>query len=207
MTIGRSPDCDILLPHRSVSRLHGLLEVGAHGGVTYQDRSSNGTTYGGVPVTHLVEVQAGEALRIGPYDLRLRIGIDPSVLEKTHHAIEPEAAFSGELEASDLYALVLALERTRATGVLTVRSPAVQGELLLRDGQLIDARTAAGEAGGEAARRLLRVEAGTFVFARACVTEPRRDGLRLVDLLPGAERRAPRETDRHATSRGGARPG
>jgi ABC-type multidrug transport system ATPase subunit len=77
--IGRSPDCDVCLPHPSVSRYHALLER-THDGLRLRDLNSvNGTFVGGRRVFEPVLVAERERVGIGPFLFSLNRGIITSL--------------------------------------------------------------------------------------------------------------------------------
>ena len=72
LVIGRSPECDVQLPHASVSRKHAVL--GVLGGVlTIQSKNPLALRVNGqIPVGgRRVTLRVGDELLIGPYLLRL----------------------------------------------------------------------------------------------------------------------------------------
>lgn len=80
MTIGRSPDNDLVLPdpEKSISKRHCAIEV-SHGAVTAIDMSTNGTflNYAKVPVGEVpAPLNNGDVLTIGPYELLVEITED-----------------------------------------------------------------------------------------------------------------------------------
>jgi type VI secretion system protein ImpI/type VI secretion system protein len=80
MTIGRSPDNDLVLPdpEKSVSKRHCAIET-SHGVVTAVDMSTNGTflNYAKVPVGEVpAPLNNGDVLTIGPYELLVEITED-----------------------------------------------------------------------------------------------------------------------------------
>jgi ABC-type multidrug transport system ATPase subunit len=75
LVIGRAPDCDVCLPHPSVSRYHALLER-LHDGLRLRDLGSvNGVTVSGQRVYDPVFVREGEQVGIGPFLFTLRDGV------------------------------------------------------------------------------------------------------------------------------------
>jgi diguanylate cyclase (GGDEF)-like protein len=181
LTVGRSPECDVVLPHRTISRRHGRLHVTPTGGVTYEDASRNGTTHDGHPVLGVVAIRPGERLTLGPYSLRLRT--DPrDALDITPEQTPARAMVRGQLEQTDLCALLLLLEQSSATGALLVRAEGLRGELRLKDGAPVSAR--AGDLGDvEAVRLLLAAPRGTFVLCRDDVTDARSIAHTMTELL------------------------
>jgi pSer/pThr/pTyr-binding forkhead associated (FHA) protein len=71
--IGRSEECQLVVPGRGVSRRHALLEPGA-AGFTITDQSANGTLVNGAPCRQRQPLASGDVLRIGEEDYRLENG-------------------------------------------------------------------------------------------------------------------------------------
>ena len=75
LVIGRSPTCDICLPHPSVSRTHAVLERSADG-IRLRDLGSvNGVQVGGRRATEPVLLRDQERIGIGPYLFCLAGGV------------------------------------------------------------------------------------------------------------------------------------
>ncbi len=73
LSIGRSPDQDIRLPDRTVSRRHARIEC-ADGGYWLDDTGSlNDTLLDGEPVRGRAELHDGAQLTIGLHTLRISI--------------------------------------------------------------------------------------------------------------------------------------
>jgi type VI secretion system FHA domain protein len=80
MTIGRSPENDLVLPdpEKSISKRHCAIEFG-HGAVTVIDMSTNGTflNYAKAPLGAVpAPLNDGDVLTIGPYELLVEITED-----------------------------------------------------------------------------------------------------------------------------------
>jgi ABC-type multidrug transport system ATPase subunit len=73
--IGRAPDCDICLPHPSVSRYHALLERTADGLRLRDLASVNGTFVGGRRIAEPVRVAERQRVGIGPFLFSLSDGV------------------------------------------------------------------------------------------------------------------------------------
>jgi pilus assembly protein CpaF len=71
--IGRDPTCDVVLASAEVSRRHAAIEV-VDGAILLTDNSANGTLVNGqLVVRSTVPVDPTAALRIGPYELLLKV--------------------------------------------------------------------------------------------------------------------------------------
>jgi ABC-type multidrug transport system ATPase subunit/ABC-type multidrug transport system permease subunit len=75
IVIGRSPECDICLPHPSVSRYHALLERSSNGLLLRDLGSVNGIFVGGQRVLDSSLVREGERVGIGPFLFTLAQGV------------------------------------------------------------------------------------------------------------------------------------
>ena len=70
LTIGRSPDCDIILPDRVVSRRHACIERREDEYYIVDDDSKNGTFVNGKPVTEPRRLIDGDEIQVA---LRFRL--------------------------------------------------------------------------------------------------------------------------------------
>jgi pilus assembly protein CpaF len=101
--IGRDPGCDVVLGSGEVSRRHAAIEVSG-GTILLTDNSANGTWVNGQRVVRAtVPVDPTAALRIGPYDLLLKVNpyslaspMAPGDVKQPDGAPEP-GVVSGEL--------------------------------------------------------------------------------------------------------------
>ena len=95
LTIGRSPECDIILPDRVVSRRHACIDRRDGGYFILDDDSKNGTFVNGQPVTEPHRLTDGDEIQVA---LRFRLtfvdagATAPLSLEQTPETPTVEAA-------------------------------------------------------------------------------------------------------------------
>jgi ABC-type multidrug transport system ATPase subunit len=75
LLIGRSPDCDVCLPHPTVSRYHALLERLPEGLRLRDLGSVNGVLIGGQRIHEPVRIQERERIGVGPFLFSLANGV------------------------------------------------------------------------------------------------------------------------------------
>jgi ABC-type multidrug transport system ATPase subunit len=92
LVIGRAPDCDVCLPHPSVSRYHALFERRPEGLCLRDLNSVNGTLVNGRRIAEPVYVRERERVGIGPFLFTLHGGVITSL----------DSSRSLRLEARDL---------------------------------------------------------------------------------------------------------
>ena len=75
ISIGRAPDCDLVLPSLMVSRKHAILKKD-QSGITLQDlNSTNGTFVNGMRIQGIVRIESSDQITIGPSNFFLKGGI------------------------------------------------------------------------------------------------------------------------------------
>jgi phage tail-like protein len=113
LTIGRTPDNGLSLPHPTVSGRHAELRLTADGVVLTDTGSLNGTFVEGVrvPPHQPLRLSAGSAFRIGPFVLSLRLNdqhnglvveppsVDPHVEKADGRPVYPPPEPPGEVSS------------------------------------------------------------------------------------------------------------
>ena len=86
LTIGRDPDSGICLQDTQVSWQHAVLSDAGGTCVIEDLGSSNGTFVGAERISRQV-LNAGEIVRIGPYELALQMRATPSATSASEHTM------------------------------------------------------------------------------------------------------------------------
>lgn len=93
LVIGRDPGSGICLPDSQVSWQHAMLSDGGGGACFVEDLgSSNGTFVGADRIQRQV-LNAGEIVRIGPFELALQLQATPSATSASEHTMFDMAAY------------------------------------------------------------------------------------------------------------------
>jgi len=108
LTIGRSPDCDIILADRVVSRRHACIERRDTGYFIVDDESKNGTFVNGKPVSEPRRLIDGDEIQVA---LRFRLTFVDAGATAPLSMDEP----SVETQAVDIAKVGLHLDATRRT--------------------------------------------------------------------------------------------
>lgn len=143
LTLGRADTCDLVLPHKEVSRVHGIIKVSANVIVFEDEGSSNGSYLNSKRISNSI-MKEGDRLTLGPYELEIRsretMDDKPSEdttsnLDLTSVArVKPSAAMTGLLEEVPMTEILQQIEFNKKTGTLTVWNGLIQGELSFKDG-------------------------------------------------------------------------
>ncbi|MGB3052205.1 MAG: ATPase, T2SS/T4P/T4SS family [Polyangiales bacterium] len=112
LTVGRDPNCHVVLPSPAVSRVHVRVEH-RRGGARVVDQSSNGTILAGerLYASETLLVPGGE-LRVGPYVLQIsplgrsEDAASPELRRRIHRSLLDHLDLAS-LEAADMHAEVL----------------------------------------------------------------------------------------------------
>lgn len=150
LTIGRHHDCDLVLPHKEVSRRHAVVKVrGAN--IVYEDEgSSNGSFVNGQRVSHTL-LRIGDVITLGPYEVELKSNDQMEAKDEKSETktnleltsvsrLSPMAAMIGKLNEVPLAEVLQGVEFNKKTGTLTVVSERQQGVLVVQEGEPLFAR-------------------------------------------------------------------
>lgn len=88
MIIGRSPDCDMVVPDRKVSREHARLRKTSDGVVVEDLGSKNGTHVNGSPITKPVLLQDGDVISVALAVKWMFVGTEATVPLSVSEAAE-----------------------------------------------------------------------------------------------------------------------
>jgi DNA-binding winged helix-turn-helix (wHTH) protein len=78
-TIGRSPDCELCIPDRQVSRHHARIRKSIEGFVLEDLKSKNGTHLNGVLITEPVMLQDGDVIQIAVAMRLIYVGTEATI--------------------------------------------------------------------------------------------------------------------------------
>lgn len=175
LTIGRHHECDLVLPHKEISRRHAVVKVRGANIVFEDEGSSNGSYVNGQRVSHSL-LRVGDTIAIGPYEVEVRSNDDMSSssddksdtrtnLELTSVSrLNPLAAMTGKIQEVPLAEVLQGIEFNKKTGTLTVVSERQQGALVVSGGAPVFARW--GDlTDDKAVLRMLTLIKGRFAFA------------------------------------------
>ncbi len=168
VTVGRSPDCDLVLRHKSVSRLQAVIK--AHGKtLDFTDEgSSNGTFLNGKR-TAAGALKAGDVLSFGPYEVEVHSNDSIASLNKEMdmegtQVIEVSSLATGFLHEASLAELLQGIEFNRKSGTLKILSGSVRGTLHVEQGRPVRA-VLGSDIDEEAAIRMLTLREGRYTFS------------------------------------------
>lgn len=175
ITIGRSTNADVVLPHSQVSRIHGKIKVQGPGSYTYEDnKSSNGSIVNGEKATS-VDLAVGDVITLGPYEIVIHsaetlqsqtAGYSTDTDHGGHTQVmapKPQAAMSGLLSEVPIAEILQGLEFNRKTGTLAVKCRGAKGALTVCEGHPIQANFA-GLENDEALVEIATQREGSFEF-------------------------------------------
>lgn len=110
-TIGRHPNCDVVVQQRAVSSQHAEIRVGG-GSVILEDlKSTNGTTVNREPITRPVVLQGGDLIKIGNAVFKyVNNKLDASIAESLHQQTTTDALTNVSNKAYLLKALTSSMD-------------------------------------------------------------------------------------------------
>lgn len=85
MTLGRSEDCDIVLPYPTVSRLHARIALEHDRYMLYDGGSSNGTYLNGERIEQGSQLSTNDEIWLGTGDVRIGFADPDETLGVAHH--------------------------------------------------------------------------------------------------------------------------
>ena len=192
LTIGRDPECGMILPHDAVSRVHAVVRcVGRD--LVLEDRSTFGTWLNGKRIGQKTVVP-GDNLRIGPYELAIRFAPGRPAEgsgEETRPLgqYESSAALQGRLEKVPLAEVLQHVEFNEKTGTLRVIADELEGRLAVHQGRPMWAEMGPAR-GVDAVIAMLAVKEGAFSFVSKVEPGERTIDLPFTAILLEASRRA-----------------
>ncbi len=114
ITIGRAPNCDIVLTDPTVSRVHAIIEKGQSEYIL-RDQSTNGTFIKNRRIT-IHKLSDGDEFQIGPYKIVFQ-----------HRLRKPEQTFYEERESTRILSYLPERKKLRVSkAYLTIREPSGQ---------------------------------------------------------------------------------
>lgn len=185
-TIGRADDSTIVLSDSTVSRRHAVVECRDGDFIVRDAGSRNGILLNGKRVDQ-APLRSDDHFRIGERVFTFLAGEERAVSQHFLHKRRkrhsggtdiinvstlprPSGGFAGSLKDFPLAELLQALDLGRKTGRVEVVCDDLRGEMLLREGRVVDA-SLGGLDGEDAAYALLSLGDGTFDFEARPVEE------------------------------------
>jgi hypothetical protein len=168
LTVGRAPECHLMLPDSEVSRRHCTVTV-QDGKVSVLDLGSINGTLVNERRAQRADVRHGDVVTVGPYHLEL-LGEEAAQAWEAECAAsagapEAEHAMSGRLGQVPLSEVLQQIEFNERTGTLEVACGRRRGSVVIDDGRPRSA-TFGKLTDGPAVLALLRLREGRFSFVR-----------------------------------------
>lgn len=128
VTVGRSPTCDLIIPHESVSRTHCRIEKGQNGFYLTDLGSSNGSFIDGRKLSPNVKTafKPSSQLVIGKLECEVSETVSPSIPEKivsTEHSSRGDYTATMRISRLDLNKPSITLENEKKLKVTGPRNP------------------------------------------------------------------------------------
>lgn len=173
IVIGRQAECDLVLPHKAVSRQHTAVRVLGQD-LVFEDTSFNGTYLNGKRVSSGT-LRVGDVLTLGPYDVEVQPAAAAGAAVEDSEGTRPldtASLTNGMIENVPLQLTLQEIEFNRKSGTLSILSGRLRGKLLLSDGVPLSASF--GDLRDEAAvQGMLALQEGRFTFLARPVSAPR----------------------------------
>jgi hypothetical protein len=195
LTIGRSREHGLVLPHTGVSRHHATIRALGRT-LLIEDLSTFGTFVNGQRVSSSRELQPSDRVTIGPYEMRV-VAVssdgDKSDAEGTRQLsalVDPEAtSMAGSLARVPAIEVLQGFEFHSKSGTFHVVTPdGVEGAVTIFEGRPMHARFGQ-VVGDEAVLAMALLEAGQFRVLTTAEPGPPTIRASLTELLLEANRR------------------
>lgn len=175
-SLGRSPESDLTIPSKRVSRSHAVV-FWRSGLPVIKNLSEQNPTLVNDRRIEEHELRDRDEIKIGPYTCRYRLVLGDASAAREHPDSNSEtqaeggAAMEGQLEDLSAAELLRTFEAQRKTGTLELRRGNEEGRLLLEDGRCTSA-TVGGDRGQKAFFTLAGWAEGSFAFRVGEVSKP-----------------------------------
>jgi pSer/pThr/pTyr-binding forkhead associated (FHA) protein len=168
--VGRQDTCDLVLPHKEVSRAHAVFKITGKQ-ITLEDQgSSNGCFVNTKRCTNQI-VKVGDRIQIGPYEIEVRessedlspkdAGDTKSFDVTAVNATGPSASMAGRLSDVPLSEILQGIEFHAKTCTLSISDGKLKGKIVFNAGKPLTASWG-GERDLDAVRSMLRLKDGRF---------------------------------------------
>src|SRR5581483_7137525 len=147
--VGRQDTCDLVLPHKEVSRQHAVFKVSGRQ-ISLEDQgSSNGCYVNGKRSASAI-VKVGDMIQIGPYEIEIRAsgedgshdkGSDTKSFDLTSvNSAGPGASMTGKLSDVPLVEILQTIEFNAKTCTLAISDGKLKGTIVFASGRPVTAR-------------------------------------------------------------------
>lgn len=167
--IGRDAKCDLVLPHKTVSRHHAVIKCIDGRNLLLEDLGSSNGTFLNAKMVSSSKLQVADVISIGPYELEVttrprKVGTDRLGITDTKMFAHPQTAtISGQLNKISLVEVLQSVEFYEKTGTLVVNCKSADGWLVFGAGRPIAAEFA-GLKGLSAVFSMLSLTEGQFLL-------------------------------------------
>ncbi|HZU98854.1 MAG TPA: FHA domain-containing protein [Planctomycetota bacterium] len=170
--VGRQDTCDLVLPHKEVSRQHAVFKVSGRQ-ISLEDQGSSNGCYvnGKRSANHVVKV--GDMVQIGPYEIEIRATDEDKSEGKEHDTKSfdltsinsggPGASMTGKLSEVPLVEILQTIEFNGKTCTLAISDGKLKGKMVFAAGRPQTA-TFGGDRDLEAVRAMMKLREGRFVL-------------------------------------------